>query len=420
MEVARAAALRALIGNLDSVGLTSSVCRYGSGMDAAPLDGRDGADNPGEGERSWRAAVGLVGVLGGLLAVVWLLSLTSDEGIESDAEPVDEEQFEAATTTGPPPEPDVGVEAPSEVRAPERIDPAEPFSPLQGRLMYLSGSDVALLDLATGTVDRVPIEMSGERFELAALQLFTDAKRTVGVSRANGELSAVLVASDARLAPSAHPLVDYWVISRPDGPDGAVQMNAWQDYGILTGELRAPPGSEVVLVRGAGVVVTPPVGKTYRPTLTGFEVASEHRLLAASEQLQVEQRCDEHLSCTVVVDAATNEVTELPQDFVAELAAMSVSPDGRWLLNDTSPAWLFDRQAGQLRLLDGGGYGEPLWSEDSSSVAWLTSDHTPTLVVAQLEPSATDQDWITVELAGLDADPSPGSSFLLDTTVKRT
>ena len=287
--------------------------------------------------------------------------------------------------------------------------------------MYLGSRHVVLLDLATGAVQQVRIESLGSILELDGLQLLTDSRRTVGVSWAAGEPSAVLVTSGAELVPSAHPLVDYWVISRPDGPAGTIRMNAWQDYGVLTGELHAPPRSEVVVVGNAGVLVTPPVGRTYRPTFAGFEVVSEHRLLAASDQLRVEQRCDEQLSCTVVVvDAATDRATALPEDFVAELAGISVSPDSRWLLNDTSPAWLFDRRTGQLRLLDGGGYGRPLWSADSASVAWLTSDRTPTLVVARLEPPDEGRDWFAVELAGLGADPSPGSSFLLEATVSPT
>ena len=396
-------------------------------MDAAPLDGRDGDDDAGHGEgheRSWRAASGLIGVLAVLVVVLWLLSLTTGDGndIEGrDADPVDEELFEALTTTSPPPEAEASTEAVSEDGELEGTPPAEPFSQLEGRLTYLSGRHVAWVDLATGAVRRVPVEPSGSRLEVAALELLTDGKRTVGLSWAGGEPSAVLVTSGAELAPSDHPLVDFWVISRPDGPGGTIWMNAWQDYGVLTGGLQAPPGSEVVVVRNVGVLVTPPVGKTYRPTFAGFEVVSEHRLLAASDQLRVEQRCDEQLSCTVVVvDAATDRAEDLPEDFVAELAGISVSPDSRWLLNDTSPAWLFDRQTGQLRLLDGGGYGRPLWSGDSTSVAWLTSDRTPTLVVARLESPDEGQDWFAVELAGLGADPSPGSSFLLDVTVRPT
>ena len=362
--------------------------------------------------------MGLIGVLAVLAVVVWLLSLTSDDAgpVDGrDADPVDEERFIAPTTTSPAPEAEAGTEAVPEDGEPEGAAPAEPFSQLEGRLMYLSGRHVAWVDLATGALQQVPIEPTGSRLEVAAMELLTDGKRTVGLSWTGGEPSAVLVTSGAELVPSDHPLVDFWVISRPDGPGGTVWMNAWQDYGVLTGELQAPPGSEVVVVRNAGVLVTPPVGRTYRPTFAGFEVVSEHRLLAASDQLRVEQRCDELLSCTVVVvDAATDRATALPEDFVAELAGISVSPDSRWLLNDTSPAWLFDRRTGQLRLLDGGGYGRPLWSSDSTSVAWLTSDRTPTLVVGRLEPSDEAQDWFVVELAGLGADPSPGSSLLLN------
>lgn len=393
-------------------------------MDAAPLDGRDGDDDAGHGEgheRSWRAASGLIAVLAVLVVVLWLLSLTTGDGNDSEgrnADPVDEELFEAPTTTTTLREAEAGTEVTPDGEQPQDPAAAEPFSDLEGRLTYLSDRHVAWVDLATGAVQRVPIEPSGSRHELAAMELLTDGKRTVGLSWAGGEPSAVLVTSGAELVPSDHPLVDFWVISRPDGPGGAIWMNAWQDYGVLTGGLQAPPGSEVVVVRNVGVRVTPPVGKTYRPTFEGFEVVSEHRLLAGNDRLRVEQRCDEQLSCTVVVvDAATDRSEELPEDFAAELAGISVSPDSRWLLNDTSPAWLFDRQTGQLRLLEGGGYGRPQWSFDSTSVAWLTSDRTPTLVVARLESPSEGQDWFAVELAGLGADPSPGSSFLLDATV---
>ncbi len=111
------------------------------------------------------------------------------------------------------------------------------------------------------------------------------------------------------------------MISRPRGPDGVIRLNAWQDYGALTGELRAPSGSELIAVRDAGLLVTPPVGRTFRPTFAGFEAVSEHRLLATSGGLRVEQRCDEKLSCAVVaVDAATDHASDLPQQFVAEMA----------------------------------------------------------------------------------------------------
>ncbi len=402
-------------------------------MDAAPLDGRDDTGNGDDGtgsdgdgddhQRSWRAATGLIGVLAALIAVLWLLSLTSDDRSDTtsdDETALDEDRFVAPTTSSPLRQAESTVEVAAKGDEPPSAGPPEPFSDLDGRLVYLSGSHVAMVDLATGGLQRLPIEASGSVLALGDLELLTDGKRTVGLSLADDPPTAVLVTSGAELVPSTEPLVDFWVISRPDGPDGAIRLNAWQDYGALTGQLRAPSGSEVLVVRGTGLLVTPPVGRTFRPRFGGFEVVSEHRLLAASDQLQVEQRCNEELSCmVVVVDAATGRAEELPEEFVAELAQISVSPDGRWLLNDTSPAWLFDRRTEQVRLLDGGGYGRPLWSGDSASVAWLTTDRTPTLVVAELEPSEGDKGWLVVELAGLNTDPSPGSSFLLEATLSR-
>ena len=410
---------------------TPSARRYGADMDAAPLDRRDGTGNGGDGtgsdgddhQRSWRAATGLIGVLAALIVVLWLLSLTSNDRSDiggRDADPEDGERFEAPTTSSPLLEVERGIEVAAEAAEPSSAGPPEPFSDLDGRLVYLSGSHVAMVDLATGALQRLPLEPFGSVLLLDGVALLTDGKRTVGVFLAHDPPTAVLITSGAELVPSTEPLAEYWVISRPDGPDGAVWLNAWQRYGVLTGATKAPSGSEVLVVRNTGVLVTPPVGRTFRPKLDGFEVVSEHRLLAASDQLQVEQRCDEDLSCmVVVVDAATGRVTELPEDFVAELAHISVSPDSRWLLNDTSPAWLFDRRSGQVRLLDGGGYGRPLWSGDSTSVAWLTTDRTPALVVAELEPSEGEKGWLVVELAGLNADPSPGSSFLLEASLSQ-
>ncbi len=387
-------------------------------MDTAPLDDRGRADSgDGVGRRSLPAAAGLIGVLAALIAGLWLLGLTGGgSGVEDrDADPVDEGRFIAPTTTTPLREAEAVAEVASEAEAPQEATPVEPFSDLEGRLAFLSGSHAALVDLATGTLRRVPVEPFGSIPDFAGLELLTDSKRTVGLSLSEDPPTAVLITSGAELAPSGQPLVDFWVISRLGGPDGTIKLNAWQDYGVLTGALWAPSGSEVVVARDVGVLIASPAGGTFRPTFAGFEIVSEHRLLAASRDLQVEQRCDERLNCTVVaVDVATGGTTVLPEEFIAEIAGVRISPDSRWVLNDTSPAWLFDRETEELTLLDGGGYGRPLWSEDSTSVAWLTSDLTPTLVVALLDPPEGSQDWFVVELAGLGVDPSPGSSFLLE------
>lgn len=390
-------------------------------MDTAPPDDRDRADSATGGtsdeRRSLPAAAGLIGVMAALIAGLWVLNLTGGgNGVGgSNAAPVDEDRFISPTTTTALRKAEAPGEVASEAEVTQDATPVEPFSDLEGRLAFLSGSHVALVDLATGAVQLVAIEPFGSIPEFAGLELLTDGKRTVGLSVSEDPPTAVLITSGAELAPSRQPLVDYWVISRPDGLDGTVKLNAWQDYGVLTGELRAPSGADVVRARDVGVLIASPAGRTFRPTISGFEIVSEHRILAANSDLRVEQRCDERLNCMVLaVNVATGGTAVLPEEFIAEIATVHVSPDSRWVLNNASPAWLFDLETEELSLLDGGGYGRPLWSQDSTSVSWLTSDLTPTLVVALVEPPEGSQDWLVVELAGLGADPSPGSSFLLD------
>lgn len=409
-------------GDVAGDGSTPRMPRSRPPNDAAGDDGGEPDDHEdgGGGEHSRRlpAAAGLIGVIIALVALLWLLSLTGSDRAGGGTDPPDEGLLGVPTTSNPLREPESMVAVASEGEDVTRPAPAEPFSDLEGRLVYLSGSSVVRLDLATGAVERFPIEAWGPALAFTDLTMLTDGKRTVGLSLAGDPPTATLVASDAQLVPSTESLVDFWVISRPHGPDGAVRLHAWQDYGILTGELHAPPGTEVLVIRDGGLLVAPPVGRTFRPTLAGFEAVSDHRLLAASGGVRVEQRCDEALSCSVVaVDTAADRSTELPREFVNEIAGISVSPDGRWLLNDTSPAWLLDRETQEVRLLDVGGYRQPRWAEDSASVAWLTTDRTSTLVIALTEPPDKGKSWFIVELTGLGADPTPGTSFLLDSTL---
>ena len=405
-------------------------------MDPAPLEGHGGAGDDEGGQGGLRAASGLVGVLVGLVAVLWLLGLSRDvAGPDEDSgeNPDAGGLVELPTTSSP-----IRNTAEQDPDEAPPATPGEPFSPLEGRLAYLSGNQVAVVDLATGSVTRLPIEVWGSIIPLADFELLTDGRRSVAVALDADPPSALLIASTAVLVPAAAAFVDYWVITRPDGPDGAIQLAAWQSYGYMSSWATAPAGSQLLPTGDSGLLVIPPVGRTFRPTIDGFEVVSDHRVLAANDGLRVEQRCDEQLACTVVaVVAESGPAEDLPESFVAELAEISVSADGRWLLNDTSPAWLFDRRTGELRLLEVGGYGQPRWSDDPALVAWLTTDRTPTLVVAAAEPGdielvlapvepgdggigpfdlrqIVEPGALVVELAGLGADPSPGSSFLID------
>lgn len=407
-------------------------------MGAARLGDRDRADDlgdgngddpgdGGDGEHSRRlpAAAGLLGVLIAVFALLWLLSLTDDGGSNDDSQGLDsleEEPFEVPTTSSPLREPEGMVEVAPEAEETASAAPVEPFSDLQGWLVYLSGSQVARVDLSTGALELLPIRATESPLQIADLKFLSDGKRTVGLRLTDDPPTVVLVASRAVVVPAADPMVDYWVVTRPEGPNGLMYMAGWQSYSSLAGHLmwvaEAPPGTELVTGGESGVLVVPPVGSTFKPTVSGFELTSDHRALATRGELLVEQRCDEKLACAIVVlDGDTGEARDLPRDFVDELHEISVSPDGRWLLNDTSPAWLFDRRVWESRLLDAGGFGRPQWSDDSTFVAWLTTDRTPTLVVVETEPPEGEDGSHIVELAGLGADPSPGASFLLDASL---
>lgn len=400
-------------------------------MDGAPLETRDDTGNgdgrDGEHSRRLPAAAGLLGVLVAVFALLWLLSLTDDGDPNTDSQssdPLDEEPFEVPTTSSPLREPEDIVEVAPEAEEVASPTPTEPFSDLQGWLVYLSGSQVALVDLSTGALELLPIQATESPLQIPDLEFLSDGNRTVGIRLTDDPPTAVLVASRAVVVPAADPMVDYWVVTRPEGPRGLMYMAGWQSYSSLAGHLmwvaEAPPGTELVAGGESGVLVVPPVGSTFRPTVSGFEITSDHRALATGGELLVEQRCDEKLACTIVVlDGDTGEMRDLPRDFVDELHEIAVSPDGRWLLNDTSPAWLFDRRAWESRLLDAGGYGRPQWSGDSTFVAWLTTDRTPTLVVVETEPPEGEDGSHILELAGLGADPSPATSFLLDATLSR-
>lgn len=226
--------------------------------------GDDGLDNGDSRGGRLRPALGLVGVLVGLVAVLWLMGLGDDgsgstgasggpEGADGESEELEEADsvlLEGPTTSSPLRETGIADAAAEGSK--------EPFSPLRGRLVYLSGGDMAVVDLAAGAVTLVPIEASGSVIPLADHHLLTDRSRTVALSLEDGPPVALLVASSAHLVPSTTPLVDYWVITRPDGPGGAVRLTAWQDYGFMSSEMEAPGGSELVVeLAGLGADPSP-------------------------------------------------------------------------------------------------------------------------------------------------------------------
>ncbi len=394
------------------------------------------------GLRRLRPAAGLVGVVAALLFVLWILGRgpkpddSNDAAASNNANEQDADSDDNQTATGDQPEAPNTSESPtsSQEAAGESTEAdqqvgtgVKAFSPLVGTLSYLARSDVIEVDLSTGAVRRIPIGVTGSMIPLDEYVILQDRNRAVAVMPHTSPPTALLVGSNSGLVRSADPLVDYWVINQPDGEAGQIRLLAWQSPGFISRYLEAPAGSQLVERGGGGVLVLPPTGRTFRPTLAGFEIESEHRVIAEGAGIRIEQRCDDELECSIVAVGTvgpTAAVTDrnpalLPPDFVRELSDLTISGDGRWVLNDTSPARLLRVQTLESRLLGVGGYANVQWSDDSSSVMWLTTDRTPALVVVDVDEQQDvdpqdDTPWHVIELASLEANPSPGSTFVLD------
>lgn len=424
-------------------------------MDPVSFEESDEAQDEDVRSGSLRAIAGLFAVVTGLVAVFWLLSLTDDSGPESQQDSRDSlrPERESIPTTL---QPSGASDGTSETGTGGDEDSDASFSGIDGRLAYLSREGVVIVDLRTGELDRLPVKILSTVPPIDDMMLMSDSGRTIGMSGLKDSTEALVIASNSRVVPASAPLVDYWVVSQPFGPNGATRLSAWQSYGFMWSGLTAPTGSELVTAKELGLLVVHPSGGTFLPTVYGFKSFSEHRVLAAGSDVRVEQRCDEQLACEIVlVKTDSDLIRRLPEEFVAELADLSFSPDDRWLLNNTSPAWLLDRAGNTLHLLETGGYERLGWSEDSRLLAWLTKDRTPALIVVGLPPaesqvgaadttSFTPSDarealaglddssvtswagtfrqagddeelaWQVVDLSGLGADPTPDSSFLLE------
>ena len=152
--------------------------------------GSRGGSNP------FRAAAGLVGVILGLVGVLWLLGRadSSERGDPQDGAEAARPVAEADRGEGA--QSDDGGAGPGSPSRPLLDEPglyaadpnaiSAPLGSLEGRLAYLSGDSVAVVDLASGAVTRVPVELTGSILPLDEYELLTDGIRLVGLSAGGG------------------------------------------------------------------------------------------------------------------------------------------------------------------------------------------------------------------------------------------
>ena len=293
------------------------------------------------------------------------------------------------------------------------------FSPINQRLGYLSGENVVIVDLQTGTLEKVPIEPVPLDKPVSELALIADGERVVGIDPEN-TTSADLVAIASNLVPAVEAEIEYWRIHLADSA-GMVVVTAWREHpdslGVgavsIAGTLLAPAHSHIIAVPELGVLVSPPTGGTFLATVDGFEMVSESSVLAATPTARLEMTCDESLECShSIVDtqsgSSTSIAAELPAGLMSSGSELSLSPDARWLLVDAAPVQLWNLETGSLREVDAGsGFKRADWSADSSTVTWLDTAGEPALVVAYADGKAP----LSISLAGLIATPVVGSGF---------
>ena len=275
-------------------------------------------------------------------------------------------------------------------------------TPYGGVLAYLSADRVILVDLGpqgAGGIAAVPIESSGSILPLDDFVHLFDGKRTIGVgpvrppspspqtgndtppANTDGaadqpeaplanplqQLRAFLVASSAQMVPSASRWADFWLIA--PGPDGENRLNVWEVEGYATPGPPVPPGAEITPTVDPGVVVVHPGAGSFRPTLHSFEKISDHRVVAAAPGVQIEQRCDDQLVCRLLqVNTETGDTQMIPERFYEEPAAISISPDGQWLLNDTRPARIHNLETGLWREIQLQADGQAHWVPPSPAL----------------------------------------------------
>lgn len=278
------------------------------------------------------------------------------------------------------------------------------------RIGLFDGVSVAQIDLRSGEVTMSSI--SDEQIsELDPFVLLRSGLRVVGIDVDDTD-RVVNVGSVGEIVLMAEPR-QYSVIT-PDfdtGKDGLIVGNFSEGFAQV---LSAPVGSERLSVPGLGVIVMPPTGGSYLATAQGYELVTDARVLAASPDRRLEQRCDDDLRCrTALVDSATGAVVDTEPSFGDTTDTITLSPDGRWILRSGAEVTiLHDTETASTEVLAIEAGGTPRWSPDSSFVAWLDDTADPLALEFALvgrEELAT----FRVGLAALGEDFRPDAEFVL-------
>ncbi len=281
------------------------------------------------------------------------------------------------------------------------------------RLAYLAANGIVVVDLEAGTAPTAEFEPQsfdqfGDLAELSEFQLLNNADTTYGI-RKGEELTVHQFSNSGRLVPT----VDDGIFAITGDPDDVWErLFVATSAGFFMADLEVPVGSSYVNIPELGTLVSPPTGSTFLAGIQGYEPYSDHRVVAGTATFQVEIRCGDNFVCHPhLINRETGEDEQIPDEFAGDTGAVSVSPNGRWILRtDSDDDVAFDAETGSFSRLDDRPKGSIVWAPDSSFAVWfdpLTNE--PRLQVLYPERRSSE----TIDLSELGAADRAGNDVLV-------
>ena len=254
---------------------------------------------------------------------------------------------------------------------------------------YVSGTSVVTVDLESGEVTTTAPEMDTSHHDAKPVDqyyLLIAGNRTFGISRADPSEIFLLTGSG-----SIAPLDGTWVAvvdRRSDQSARILATQFLQAFTLLLADL--DPDTAHLLVPELGVLATPATGGTYLVNRETHGRVSEGRVVTATANEWVEQRCDTSLLCsTVVVNQDTGAEVTLPDSFNNHANNLTIASDGTRIVQwGTEQSQVFDVRDGSVLRMSAIPI-DPHWV-DPTTLAWLElGEESAQLVIADLDSAST-------------------------------
>lgn len=281
------------------------------------------------------------------------------------------------------------------------------------RLGYLAADGVVIVDLEAGVAPTAKFEPENfdqlrDLAKLSGFELLSEGDTTYGIATGD-KLVVHQFSNSGRLTRTDE---DSLFSITSDPTDDWERLFVATTAGFFMADLEIPGGSTYLNVDGLGTLVSPPTGGTFLAGIEGFSRYSDHRIVAATSGHHVEIQCDAELIChPYLLDRATADWEQIPDEFAGDQGTVSISPDGRWVLRTGSDDDVaFDSDTGGFHRLDGREKGPIVWAPDSTFAVWfdpLTND--PLLQVLYPERRSSE----TIDLSELGGADRAGSEVVV-------